>query len=223
MDCSMPNSLSITSSKSLLKLTSIESVMPSNHLILCRPLLLPSSAFPRIRDFSNEESALPRDGLGNVGLQLQVPACLCGVWEVMELGHWVSHLPGVYTQMRMYTDGSLRAIPVSHCEQLGERSLGSCISHTQSRRNHPTDESESIERRRSAHTGKAPWSSSQPRGRSARHWADWPLSPSCTWSAGTELCLCTSTPGPSHGGPCKQVDLEWAILCETAGFNRTVS
>ena len=42
-------SLSITKSQSLLKLKSIESVMPSNHLILCRPLLLPPSIFPRIR------------------------------------------------------------------------------------------------------------------------------------------------------------------------------
>ena len=40
--------------KSLLKLTSIESVMPSNHLILCRPLLLLPSIFPSIRVFSNE-------------------------------------------------------------------------------------------------------------------------------------------------------------------------
>ena len=47
-------SLSITNSRSLLKLMSIESVMPSNHLILCRPLLLPSSVFPSIRVFSNE-------------------------------------------------------------------------------------------------------------------------------------------------------------------------
>ena len=47
-------SLSITNSQSLLKLMSIESVMPSNHLILCRPLLLPPSLFPSIRVFSNE-------------------------------------------------------------------------------------------------------------------------------------------------------------------------
>ena len=46
-------SLSITNSWSLLKLMSIESVMPSNHLILCRPLFLPS-VFPSIRVFSNE-------------------------------------------------------------------------------------------------------------------------------------------------------------------------
>ena len=47
-------SLSITNSRSLLKLMSIESVMPSNHLILCHPLLLPPSVFPSIRVFSNE-------------------------------------------------------------------------------------------------------------------------------------------------------------------------
>ena len=47
-------SLSITNSWSLLKLMSIESVMPSNHLILCHPLLLLTSIFPSIRLFSNE-------------------------------------------------------------------------------------------------------------------------------------------------------------------------
>ena len=47
-------SLSITNSQSILKLMSIESVMPSNHLILCRPLPLPPSIFPSIRGFSNE-------------------------------------------------------------------------------------------------------------------------------------------------------------------------
>ena len=49
-------SLSITNSWSLLKLTSIESVIPSNRLILCRPLLLPPSIFPSIRVFSNEST-----------------------------------------------------------------------------------------------------------------------------------------------------------------------
>ena len=47
-------SLSITNSWSLLKLISIKSVMPSNHLILCRPLLLPPSIFPSTRVFSSE-------------------------------------------------------------------------------------------------------------------------------------------------------------------------
>ena len=49
-------SLSITNSQSLLKFTCIESVMPSNHLILCRPLLLLPSIFPSIRVFSNESA-----------------------------------------------------------------------------------------------------------------------------------------------------------------------
>ena len=49
-------SLSITNSWSSRKLMSIESVMPSNHLILCRPLLLLPSIFPSIRVFSNESA-----------------------------------------------------------------------------------------------------------------------------------------------------------------------
>ena len=49
-------SLSITNSRSLPKLMSIESVMPSNHLILCHPLLLLPSIFPSIRVFSNESA-----------------------------------------------------------------------------------------------------------------------------------------------------------------------
>ena len=52
--------LSITNSQSLLKLTSIDSVMPSNHLTLWRPLLLLPSIFPSIRVFSNESALLIR-------------------------------------------------------------------------------------------------------------------------------------------------------------------
>ena len=54
------DSLSITSSRSLLKLMSIESVMPSNYLILCRPLLLLPLIFPSIRVFSSESLLLVR-------------------------------------------------------------------------------------------------------------------------------------------------------------------
>ena len=57
MDCSQ-DSLSITNSQSLLKLMSIKSVMPSNHLILCRPLLFLPSIFHSIRVFSNESALL---------------------------------------------------------------------------------------------------------------------------------------------------------------------
>ena len=49
-------SLSITNSRSPLKLMSVELVMPSNHLILCHPLILLSSIFPSIRAFSNESA-----------------------------------------------------------------------------------------------------------------------------------------------------------------------
>ena len=49
-------SLSITNSRSLLKFMSIESVISSNHLVLCHPLLLPPSIFPSIRIFSNESA-----------------------------------------------------------------------------------------------------------------------------------------------------------------------
>ena len=54
MDCTCQASLSFTISQSLLKLISIESVMPSNHLLLCHPLLLLPSTSPSIRVFSNE-------------------------------------------------------------------------------------------------------------------------------------------------------------------------
>ena len=56
MNSSTPASLSITNSQSSLRLTSIESVMPSSHLILCRPLLLLPLILPSIRVFSNESA-----------------------------------------------------------------------------------------------------------------------------------------------------------------------
>ena len=56
MDCNTPGLLSITNSRSLPKLMSIELVNPSNHLILCRPLLLLPLIFPRITVFSNKSA-----------------------------------------------------------------------------------------------------------------------------------------------------------------------
>jgi len=56
MDCSTPDFPVLHISWSLLKLMSIESVMPSNHLIVCCPLLLLPSIFPSIRVFSNEST-----------------------------------------------------------------------------------------------------------------------------------------------------------------------
>ena len=60
MNCSTQASLSITNSQSLPKLMSIESVMPSSHLILCHPFLLLPSIPPIIRVFSNESTLLKR-------------------------------------------------------------------------------------------------------------------------------------------------------------------
>ena len=56
MDCSTPGFSVHHQLQSLLKLMSIDSVMPSNHLILCCPLLLPTSIIPSIRGFSNESA-----------------------------------------------------------------------------------------------------------------------------------------------------------------------
>jgi len=60
MNCTRQASLSITNSRSSLKLTSIESVMPSSHLILCPPLLLLLPIPPSIRVFSNESTLYMR-------------------------------------------------------------------------------------------------------------------------------------------------------------------
>ena len=66
MNCSMPGFLVLHHRWSLLKLLSIESMMPSNHLVLCRPLLLLPSIFPSISIFSNE-SALFASGGQSIG------------------------------------------------------------------------------------------------------------------------------------------------------------
>ena len=58
MDCTTPG-LSITNSRSLLRLMSLESLMPSNHLIFCCPLLFPPSIFPNISVFFIVISACP--------------------------------------------------------------------------------------------------------------------------------------------------------------------
>ena len=67
-------SLPITNSQSLLKLMSIDLVMPSNHLTVCRPLLLPPSVFPSIRVFSSESVRLIKHY--SMGLRLMIaPLC----------------------------------------------------------------------------------------------------------------------------------------------------
>ena len=71
MDCSTPDFLSIINSQSLLKLMSIKLVMPSNHLILCRPLFLPPSIFSSIKVFSNESV-----------LRIRWPKYLCFIFSI---------------------------------------------------------------------------------------------------------------------------------------------
>ena len=64
------SSLSITNSRSLLKLMSIASVMPSNHLILCHPLLLPPSILPSIRVFSSQFFASGSQTIGSFSFSI---------------------------------------------------------------------------------------------------------------------------------------------------------
>ena len=78
-DCSMQASLSFTVSQSLLKLMSVESVMPSNHLILCHPLLLLLSIFPSIRVFSSELTLRIRwPKYWSLALASVLPMCIQG-------------------------------------------------------------------------------------------------------------------------------------------------
>ena len=83
-------SLSITNSQSLLKPMSIVSVMPSNHLILCHPLLLPPWIFPNIRGFSNE-SVLPPGGqsIGVLALTSVLPVNTQD-WSPLGWTGWIS-------------------------------------------------------------------------------------------------------------------------------------
>ena len=83
-------SLSITNSWNLLKLMSIESVMPSNHLILCRPLLLLPSIFPSIRAFSNESVLCIR--WPNVGALASASVLIMNIQDWFPLGWtgWIS-------------------------------------------------------------------------------------------------------------------------------------
>ena len=83
-------SLSITNSRSSLRLTSIESVMPSSHLILCRPLLLLLPIPPRIRVFSSESTLLMRwQSTGASPLASFLPKKSQG-WSSSEWTGWIS-------------------------------------------------------------------------------------------------------------------------------------
>ena len=82
-------SLSITSSWSLLRLMSIELVMPSNHLILCHPFLLPPSIFPSIRVFSNKFFT---SGGQSIGVSASASVLPMNIQDLFPLGWtgWIS-------------------------------------------------------------------------------------------------------------------------------------
>ena len=83
-------SLSITNSWSLLRLMSIELVMPSNHLIFCCPLLLPPSIFPSIRVFSNESVCCIR--WENIGVSASTSVLPVNTqdWSPLGWAGWIS-------------------------------------------------------------------------------------------------------------------------------------
>ena len=83
-------SLSITNAQRLLELMSIESVMPSNHLILCHRLLLPPSIFPSIRVFSNESVLHTR--WPSIGVSASAPVLPMNIqdWFPLEWTGWIS-------------------------------------------------------------------------------------------------------------------------------------
>ena len=85
-------SLSITTSWSLLKLMCIESVMPSNHLILCHPLLLLPSIFPNIRVFSNESALHIRWPEYGVSASTSVLPMNTQDWSPLGWTDWISLL-----------------------------------------------------------------------------------------------------------------------------------
>ena len=84
-------SVSITNSRGLLKLMSIESVMPSNHLIFCRPLLLLPSIFPSIRVFSSE--SFFASGGQSIGVSASTSVLPMKTQDWSPLGlDWLDHL-----------------------------------------------------------------------------------------------------------------------------------
>ena len=80
-----------TNSRSSLRLTSIESVMPSSHLILFRPLLLLPPIPPSIRVFSNESTRCMRWSIKFKQSNLNWPPCINLVWSTTRLSNWAQH------------------------------------------------------------------------------------------------------------------------------------
>ena len=107
-------SLSSTVSQSLLKLMSIESVMPSNHLILCHPLLLLPSILRSIRVFSNESLFTP--GGQSIGISASASVLPMGIqhWFPLRLtGFWTNFPDSSNGKESAYNAGDLGSIPGS--------------------------------------------------------------------------------------------------------------
>ena len=85
-DCTTPGFPVHNPVLSLLKLRSIESGMPSNHLILCRPLLLPPSIFPSIRVFSNESVFFFMSGGQSTGVSVSASVLPKNIQDSFPLG-----------------------------------------------------------------------------------------------------------------------------------------
>ena len=110
--------LSITNSQILLKLMSIELVMPFNHLILCHPLLLPSSIFPSIRVFSNESPL--RIGGQRTGASASASVLAVNIQDWFPLGWtgWISlqskGLPRVFSNTVVLQHSAFFIVQLSH-------------------------------------------------------------------------------------------------------------
>ena len=126
-------SLSITNSQNLHKLMPIMSMMPSNHLILCHPLLLLPSVFPSIRVFSNESVLRIRwpkywsfsFSISSVQFSSVAQSCpiLCDLMDCNTLGHPIHHQLPEFTQTHVHWVGdtiqpfSCSVVPFSSCLQ----------------------------------------------------------------------------------------------------------
>ena len=117
------NSLSITNSQSLPKLLSSESVMPSNHLILCHPLLLLPSIFPSIRDFSNE-SALhirwPKYWSFSISPSNEHPGLISFRMDLLDL----LAVQGTLKSLLPHHSSKASILPMQEMQEMWNRSLG---------------------------------------------------------------------------------------------------
>ena len=115
-------SLSNTNSRSLLKLMSIESVMPSNHIILCCPLLLPPWIFPSIRVFSNESVLCQSVGGQSIGVSASASVLPMNIqdWFPLGLTGWISFQIGKEYLKAVYCHPAyLTYIQSTPCEMPG--------------------------------------------------------------------------------------------------------